>query len=74
MEEIDLLFKQSYGKLYRVVFYAGDIMDNVQGFFGTLIEYTGSYFLFQLEDGSINIPKVLRPYMGGKEIIIPCEK
>jgi len=26
------------------------------------------------EDGSINIPKVLRPYMGGKEIIIPCEK
>ena len=23
------------------------------------------------EDGSINIPKVLRPYMGGKEIIIP---
>jgi len=23
------------------------------------------------EDGSINIPKVLRPYMGGKEVIIP---
>ena len=23
------------------------------------------------EDGSINIPKVLRPYMGGKEIIVP---
>ena len=23
------------------------------------------------EDGSINIPEVLRPYMGGKEVIIP---
>ena len=55
MEEIDLLFKQSYGKLYRVVFYAGDNMDSVQGFFGVLIEYTGSYFLFQLDDGSINV-------------------
>lgn len=22
-------------------------------------------------DGSINIPKVLQPYMGGKEVIIP---
>ena len=26
------------------------------------------------EDGSINVPKVLRPYMGGKETIVPCEK
>ena len=26
------------------------------------------------EDGSINIPKVLQPYMGGKEIIKPSEK
>ena len=26
------------------------------------------------EDGSINIPKVLRPYMGGKEIIKPIKK
>ena len=26
------------------------------------------------EDGSINIPKVLRPYMGGKEIIEPNKK
>ena len=26
------------------------------------------------EDGSINIPEVLRPYMGGKEKIIPKEK
>ena len=25
------------------------------------------------EDGSINIPKVLRPYMGGKEIIKPIK-
>jgi len=25
------------------------------------------------EDGSINIPKVLRPYMGGKEVIIPIK-
>ena len=23
------------------------------------------------EDGSINIPEALRPYMGGKDIIIP---
>ena len=23
------------------------------------------------EDGSVNIPKVLRPYMGGKEKILP---
>lgn len=58
MEEIDLLFKESYGKLYRVVFYAADIMDSVQCFFGTLIEYTGSHFLFQLDDGSINIVQV----------------
>ena len=26
------------------------------------------------EDGSINVPPVLRPYMGGKEVIIPKEK
>ena len=26
------------------------------------------------EDGSINIPKSLRPYMGGKEILIPTNK
>jgi len=26
------------------------------------------------EDGSINIPEALRPYMGGKEIIIPKQK
>lgn len=26
------------------------------------------------EDGSINVPEVLRPYMGGKEVIIPKEK
>ena len=26
------------------------------------------------EDGSINIPKVLRPYMGGKEVIIPTKR
>ena len=26
------------------------------------------------EDGSINIPKVLRPYMGGKEIIVPNQR
>lgn len=26
------------------------------------------------EDGSINVPKVLRPYMGGKEIIKPIKK
>ncbi len=25
-------------------------------------------------DGSVNIPKVLRPYMGGKEIIVPVNK
>ena len=55
MEEVDLLFQKSYGKLYRVVFYASDIMDSVQGFFGALIEYTGSNFIFELEDGSVNI-------------------
>ena len=26
------------------------------------------------EDGSINVPKVLRPYMGGKEIIVPTQR
>ena len=26
------------------------------------------------EDGSINIPKVLQPYMGGKEVIVPNNK
>ena len=26
------------------------------------------------EDGSINIPEVLRPYMGGKEKIIPNKR
>ncbi|MGM9879167.1 MAG: serine--tRNA ligase [Bacilli bacterium] len=26
------------------------------------------------EDGSINVPEVLRPYMGGKELIIPSKK
>ncbi len=25
-------------------------------------------------DGSVTIPEVLRPYMGGKEILIPCKK
>ena len=25
------------------------------------------------EDGSVNIPKVLQPYMGGKEILIPVK-
>ena len=25
------------------------------------------------EDGSVNIPKVLQPYMGGKEKIIPIK-
>ena len=25
-------------------------------------------------DGSVNIPEVLRPYMGGKEVLIPCKK
>lgn len=55
MEEIDILFKQSYDKLYRVVFYAADIMDSVQGFYGKLKEYTGSHFIFELDDGSINI-------------------
>ena len=26
------------------------------------------------EDGSVNIPKVLRPYMGGKEKLVPVKK
>ena len=26
------------------------------------------------EDGSVNIPKVLRPYMGGKEKLIPVKR
>ena len=55
MEELDSLFKESYGKLYRVVFYASDVMDTIQGFYGKLILYTGSHFLFQVDDGSINI-------------------
>lgn len=55
MEEYDVLFKNSYGKLYRVVFYASDINDSIQGFYGTLVEYTGSHFIFLLEDGSVNI-------------------
>ena len=55
MEEYDVLFKNSYGKLYRVVFYASDINDSIQGFHGTLVEYTGSHFIFLLEDGSANI-------------------
>ena len=25
-------------------------------------------------DGSVTIPEVLRPYMGGKEVLIPCKK
>lgn len=25
------------------------------------------------EDGSVKIPKVLQPYMGGKEVLIPEE-
>ena len=25
-------------------------------------------------DGSVSIPEVLRPYMGGKEVLIPCKK
>ena len=25
-------------------------------------------------DGSVKIPEVLRPYMGGKEVLIPCKK
>ena len=25
-------------------------------------------------DGSVRIPEVLRPYMGGKEVLIPCKK
>jgi seryl-tRNA synthetase len=29
---------------------------------------------YQNEDGSISIPEVLRPYMGGKEIIVPKNK
>lgn len=55
MEEYDVLFKNSYGKLYRVVFYAADINDSIQGFYGTLVEYTGGHFIFLLEDGSVNI-------------------
>ena len=58
MEEIDFLFKESYGKLYRVVIYASDFTDEIYGFTGTLVEYTGSHFLFQLDDGSINIVQV----------------
>ena len=26
------------------------------------------------EDGSVNVPEVLRPYMGGKEVLIPIKK
>ena len=26
---------------------------------------------FKNEDGSVNIPVTLRPYMGGKEVLIP---
>ena len=55
MEEYDALFKNSYGKLYRVAFYAADINDSIQIFYGTLLEYTGSHFIFLLEDGSVNI-------------------
>ena len=55
MEEYDVLFKNSYGKLYRVVFYAADINDSIQGFYGTLLEYTGTHFIFLLEDGSVNV-------------------
>ena len=29
---------------------------------------------YQNEDGSITVPEVLRPYMGGKEVILPEEK
>ena len=25
-------------------------------------------------DGSVRIPEALRPYMGGKEVLIPCKK
>ena len=55
MEEYDVLFKNSYGKLYRVVFYAADINDSIQGFYGTLLEYTGTHFIFLLEDESVNV-------------------
>ena len=55
MEEDNIIFNYSYGKLYRVVIYASDVTDELYGFTGMLVEYTGSHLLFELSDGSINV-------------------
>ena len=37
----------------------------------TDINFAGTVELTRNDDGSVNIPEALRPYMGGKEIIKP---